>query len=663
MSTPQEPPTEELPVVSSLVNDLLAGARQYRPSQVEMAMMVYRALAEEIPAVLEAPTGVGKTMAYLIPLVRSGKKAIVSTANKALQEQIFLKDIPFVQQHVAPFDAALVKGVGNYLCLERFTNESRDPRTFELYADFAHLVESVREDTSFTGDFEALPFSLPFDLRSRINGDSDLCAWSKCDFFDRCYIRRMREIAKSAQVIVVNHTLLLLDAAIDGALLPEHDAIIIDEAHHLSEEAQSAFTTTVRPTQILSLLMQRRLQAHTPQALLADVTRLSTDLWERIEQFSFGNAAKMAFREPMPEALGLAAKLVDVAATLREQRPRNQTEKEDALYDKLITRTQNLANAIRLVFAIEKPNEYVHYVERLMAPASRTPPFQACAAPLDVASFLKEKLFEKTSTIIMASATLATVGSNPARPEESGHPNFAYFRKEVGLDPATSSQVIERILPPVFDYHSHALLYLPRGLPEPVYGTGPHVERYVQAVADEMCKLVQASRGRAFLLFSSRRMLEEVYARIASRLPFPKLCQGEMNRSELTRRFRTEPGAVLFGLKSFWEGVDIAGDTLSLVVIDRLPFGVPDDPLHEARVNAMKARGENWFGEYVLPQVVLQLKQGVGRLLRTREDRGVMAILDTRLHTRGYGRSVLNALPPARRTMQFADVERFFAQR
>ena len=247
----------------------------------------------------------------------------------------------------------------------------------------------------------------------------------------------------------------------------------------------------------------------------------------------------------------------------------------------------------------------------------------------------------------------------------SGKSNFAFFRKQVGLSYDGHPEVIENILPPTFDYKKNALLYIPRGLPEPVYGSTPQVAKYEQAIADEMQRLVEASRGRAFLLFSSRRMLDAVHDRIASHLSgelsLSVLSQAsDVSRAELRSRFRTEEGAVLFGLKSFWEGVDIAGDTLSLVVIDKLPFGQPDDPVHAAQVERMKAKGENWFGGYVLPQVVLQLKQGVGRLLRTPNDRGVMAILDTRLLTKGYGREVLNALPNARRSMQFADVERFF---
>jgi Rad3-related DNA helicase len=647
------------PMVSPLVQDLLCGGRELRPAQVEMAMAVQRALIESVPAVIEAPTGVGKSHAYLVPAIRSGKTIVISTANKALQEQLFTKDVPYLQKHLQPFGVAMLKGVGNYLCLDRLHEASKDLRTFDRFSEFQQLIDAVEHDGTFRGDFETLGFVLPGELRARVNGDSDQCAWSKCDWFDECYVRSMRDRARNAQVIIVNHTLLLLDAWVDNAIIPPHDVVVIDEAHHLAEEATSAFTVAVRPTQVASLLQLRAVQAHTPEILRREVMQLSAQLWSRIEHTSFGTTGRVTFRQPFGEALLLAAKLADVAEALRLRRPAEQSEKEAALYDKVITRTLNLSNNVRLVFSVESKGHYVHYLERVLTGRERFPSVQACAAPLNVAPFLREKLFDKKSIVILTSATLATIGPHPTRPQESGKPNFAYLRKQIGLDPARS-EVIERVLPQVFDYRSHALLYVPRDLPEPAY-VGQPAQHYTGVIAERMKGLVLASRGRAFLLFSSRRMLDDVYKRIVADLPYRVLRQGEMNRLDIIKRFREE-GAVLFGLKTFWEGVDIEGSALSLVVIDRLPFAPPDDPIHEAIVNGMKARGENWFGAYVLPQVVLSLKQGVGRLLRTSEDRGVMAILDARLNTKGYGREVLNALPGATRTSQLADVERFFAQ-
>ena len=631
-----------------------------RPAQIEMARLVARSLTQNDPAVIEASTGTGKSLAYLVPIVRSGKVAIVSTANKALQEQLFYKDIPFVQQHIQHFEAALVKGVGNYVCIDRMEAERVGMQFYAKNREFMRLVDITNDpDSSFMGDFETLDFQIPGDIRSKICADSDQCAWSKCGFFSDCYVRKMRSKADRAQIIVVNHTLLLLDAAMDGYLLPERDIIVLDEAHHLEEEATRSFTITISANSVITLLAQRMLKDHSQLSLQDAANHALQHAWDRLRLVADpGYKGRANLQSPFEEGLKLATVIADLADSLRKQRPKNMPEKEEQLFDKLLKRTQNLAQNIRTVFAVDQPQKFVYYVERVNTPGQRGGiQLQVSAAPLDVTSWLKEQLFDKCN-VICTSATLATIGpTSTAKPEEKG-PNFAYYRRRVGLDANQYPNVLERILPLTFDYESNALLYLPRDLPAPVYGEGSG--DYTKAIAREMYRLVKLSRGRAFLLFSSKRMLEEAYDLMSPHLDYPLLRQGDMPRIELTRRFREEEGAILFGLKSFWEGVDIAGEALSLVVIDKLPFDPPDDPVHEARVAQMKAAGENWFGIYVLPQAVLRLKQGLGRLLRSREDRGVMAILDTRLYTKGYGKLVLDALPPARRTANIRDVARFF---
>ncbi len=626
-------------------------SRPVRCIQVASASHLYLAGWSMIPT--------HNSLAYLVPAVRSGQVAIISTANKALQEQLFYKDIPFVQKHIKAFDAALVKGVNNYVCLDRVERERTGLQFYVKNPQFLRLLDVLKAPpTGFNGDFETLDFQLPTDIRSKVATDSDECSWSKCDYFADCYVRRMRERAQRAKVIVVNHTLLLLDAVSGGHVLPDRDVIIIDEAHHLEEEATRCFTITVSPTQIQTLLAQRMLRDHSQPSLQNEVMHTAQETWTRLQQIADPiHKSRTNLESPLEEGLHLASLLDDLANSLRKQRPTNLEEKESQLYDKLISRTQNLATNIRTVFSVSDRSKFVYYVERVEGSVNRGFIMQASAAPLDVTSFLKERLFDKCA-IICTSATLATTGPNPVHPEDKG-PNFAYFRRRVGLDPLERSDVLEHILPLTFDYEQKALLYLPRDLPAPTFGTGS--DDYMKAIAREMYKLVKLSRGRAFLLFSSKRMLDRAYELMSPHLPYPLLKQGDMTRLELTQRFRQEEGAVLFGLKSFWEGVDIAGDALSLVVIDKLPFDPPDDPVHEARVAQMKEAGENWFGTYVLPQAVLRLKQGIGRLLRTRQDHGVMAILDTRLHTKGYGKLVLDALPPARRTSSLRDVERFFA--
>ncbi|HEX6819120.1 MAG TPA: ATP-dependent DNA helicase [Ktedonobacterales bacterium] len=610
-----------------------------------MARQVATALLREEHLIIESPTGTGKSLAYLLPLVRSGKVALISTANKALQEQLFYKDIPFVQQHVQPFKAALVKGMSNYLCLDLFEEE----RPFQQLVNapaYRKLEEITGDFDVWDGDLDILPFAIPNELHGRLGADNDRCAWRACPHFADCYVRNMRDVAREAQIIVVNHTLLLIDAAMGGFLLPERDVIVIDEAHHLEEEATRAFTVTVTPGRVESLMRQKRLRENSDAGVQQKVLEANAGTWDALAHRLRWNApGRQQLGAPVEEGLRLASTLDDLAISLQRGKPITMDDKEEQLFEKLVKRTRSLALEARVAFAVAAPEERVYYVEQTSQRRRSAPPALAVsAAPLSVTELLQEKLFDKIPTIA-TSATLAVGG------------DFTFFRSRVGLTDAR-----EVVLPMAFDYRSNALLYLPRMRCEPAYGaaSGP----YLDELADEMSALIVASRGRAFLLFSSQNALRGVYERIGERLDgsdYSFLVQGQdLARAELLRQFRQRPQAVLFGLKSFWEGVDVVGDALSLVVIDKLPFDPPDDPVNEARVNRMKQAGENWFGGYTLPMAVLRLKQGIGRLLRSKDDRGVMAILDTRLYTKSYGRQVLAALPPGRRTMDIADVRRFF---
>ncbi len=616
-----------------------------RPAQVRMARSVADALESGEHAVIEAATGTGKSLAYLLPIVRSGKVSLISTANKALQEQLFYKDIPFVQKVVRPFQAALVKGMGNYLCLDRLDTEMPFQR-LAPHPAFTRMEKLLGGPEMWNGDFELLDLSLPGDIRSRIAADSDQCAWRACPCYRDCYVRQMREQAENAEIIVVNHTLLLLDIAMDGFLLPQREIVVIDEAHHLEEEATRAFTIVVTPGRVASLLAQRRLREHAGQQAQQDVADADAHTWPELERLvHHGTNGRQPLLQPLEEGLHLAGALDALANSLQRNRPDSQGSKEDQLYEKLVKRARNLAADARSVFGRKEPEERIYYVE-LGAGNRRhsTPLLSVSAAPLDVSKLLKEKLFDKITTI----ATSATLAVNN---------DFAFFRTHVGLDKAR-----EEVLPLTFNYEEQALLYVPRMRLEPAYGSasGP----YLEELAGEMGRLVEASNGRAFLLFSSRVALDTVLHHLEYLLAdeYGVIVQGrDLNRLEMLRRFRETPRAVLLGLKSFWEGVDITGETLSLVAIDKLPFDPPDDPVQEARIARMKDSGLNWFGDYVLPQAILRLKQGLGRLLRTQDDRGVMAILDKRLYTKSYGRQVLSALPPARRTSSIDDVRRFFA--
>ncbi|HEU5348248.1 MAG TPA: helicase C-terminal domain-containing protein [Ktedonobacterales bacterium] len=616
-----------------------------RPAQVTMARRVSDALESGDHLVVEASTGTGKSIAYLIPIIRSGHVAIISTANKALQEQLFYKDIPFVQRHIAPFEAALVKGMGNYLCLDRYAEEEAFQQLTHDLA-FSAMTEQMGDFDRWNGDLDLLDMPLRAELRGRVAADSDQCAWRNCPHYHNCYVREMRERARQAQVIVVNHTLLLLDAVMEGFLLPERDVIVIDEAHHLEEEATRAFTVTVTPGRVQSLLAQQRLRAHADPLITQQALAAQQQAWDALTRVARPDArGRQHLSQPLEEGLTLASAIDDLATSLQRNRPITVEGKEEQLYEKLVKRTRSLAKDARTVFGVETPDERVYYLERVGGSRRREAQLAASAAPLSVADLLREKLFDRIPTI----ATSATLAVNN---------RFTFFRERVGL-PASP----EVVLPLTFDYRTCALLYVPRLRHEPAFGaaSGP----YLDEMAREMTALVEASEGRAFLLFSSFSALEGVRGRIEGQLlddDYTVLVQGrDLNRIALLNEFRSSSRAVLFGLKSFWEGVDVQGEALSLVVIDKLPFDPPDDPVHEARVSKMKEAGVNWFGEYVLPQAILRLKQGIGRLLRTRDDRGVMAILDKRLYTKSYGRQVLAALPPARRTTAIEDVRAFFA--
>ncbi len=584
------------------------------------------------------------SLAYLLPVVRSGKTVLVSTANKALQEQLFYKDIPFIAKHVQPVQAALVKGMGNYLCLQHLSDENLAQGLIKDLA-LEKLAQMTEADT-FDGDLDVVPFALPTHLRGRVAADSDDCGWRACPFYSDCYVRHMREEAQKAQIVVINHTLLLLDVLLDGWLLPERDAIILDEAHHLEEEATRAFTVTVSPRRVESLLAQRRLREHCDAGKLEAAIGASALCWGRLtDLIRFGNSLRAPVTEEIEEGLRLGSAIADIGTSLRANRPEMMEEREEQLYDKLTRRASSLAADLRMVFKAENTEKYVYYAEREPTRRGREGMLSLSASPLFVTEMLKEKLFDRVS-VIATSATLAIDKS------------FAYYRKRVGLGEAK-----ELVLPLAFDYEHNALLYVPRLAHEPAFGKDN--TPYLDELAEQMGALVQASRGRAFLLFTSTRTLQETLRRLEAPLTnagYTLLAQGpDLGRTELLRRFRTGEQAVLFGLRSFWEGVDVAGEALSLVAIDKLPFDPPDDPVHEMRVKRMREAGENWFGEYVLPQAILRLKQGVGRLLRTRDDRGVLAILDTRLLTKGYGKQVIFALPPARRTTRISEVQAFFS--
>lgn len=644
------------------VDDLLDGGAlsqkldgySERPAQIEMARMVAHAIDNQHHAVIEAGTGTGKSHAYLLPTARSGKKAVISTANKALQDQLFGKDIRFIQENVTPVTAVLMKGMGNYLCRDRWNEYQAEllPEDEAVAGEMlAMLKDAVSEESCWDGDFETLKVEVPSSMRSAINADSDRCIGNKCKLYQDCFYYGMRERAAKAKLLFVNHALLMRDVVTGGHLLPKHDVVIIDEAHCLPDEATSAFTVTVSEKAVTMLLNLKEVQPHLKEKQSNELQDLTQRTWGRLDQLMQGaKGSKVVLSESIEAGLKLSSEIEKLAAIMENALPTSLDEKVLALHNKTVKRCENLAANLRTVFSRKDTRKYVYYLEKEAIPGKRHPRILAHAAPLTVSDQLCDTLFSQhDKPVICTSATLAT-------------PKLDFFTHQVGLDQIRRNT--ERVLPLVFDFARQALLYLPRRIPEPAYSGEDEVE-YQQAISAEMLKLVRASRGRAFLLFSSRRGMDTTYNMIAEEIRsagYPTLRQGDMPRSEMTKRFRETPGSVLFGMKSFWEGVDITGEALSLVVIDKLPFVPPDDPVQKARVDLMDQTGGKWqgFQKIAIPATTLQLKQGVGRLIRTHTDRGVMAILDSRMHSKAYGKTIVQAMPPAKVVTSILDVQKFF---
>ncbi|HWE63337.1 MAG TPA: ATP-dependent DNA helicase [Chloroflexota bacterium] len=627
-----------------------------RPGQIAMAELVMRALTRGEHAIVEAGTGTGKSMAYLIPAIYSNKTVIVSTANKALQEQLIRKDIPFLQR-VMPMQisAAIVKGRGNYICLDRFRDEEGVQSMLGGTRGWKRLLE-WKEHTS-SGDFEDLEVSVPSDLRGRVISTTRTCVGQVCDLFDHCFVELAYRRADESKIIICNHALLLADLHLRdmGAfVLPERDAIILDEAHHLEEAAINALSVQMTPADITELLENGLVKRHVDAALLERAARAGMRMGDEIRRVA-GSYQKIV-TEPLALGESFAVCLDEMAEQLRRENPHKNTmpSKEARRYERVLEWVAGAAGDARLISKVADEDSVRYTVPALEGARDRGPALRW--SPVDVSRSLQELLFARYPTIC-TSATLATRGpaQNPAGDEgeeQTPAEAFRYFRSRVGCE-----QAHEAIIPSPFEYPSQCLLYVARTMPEfSLYNQ----DEWAQGLAAHLQRLLAASRGRAFCLFTSYRTLERVYSLLAADLPFPALRQGEAPRPELLRRFKAQPGSVLFATRSFWEGVDVVGEALSLVAIDKMPFSAPDDPVVQARVERMKREGQDWFNDLMLPQATLLLKQGFGRLIRSNQDRGVVAILDSRLIRKGYGRQVINALPPARRTDKLDVVEQFF---
>jgi ATP-dependent DNA helicase DinG len=624
-----------------------------REGQLEMAQAVASALAGRGVLLAEAGTGTGKTLAYLVPAILSRQRVLVSTGTKNLQEQIFFKDLPVLREALGvPFTATCMKGRGNYLCLHRF-DAFRDSGAIRSWDETANMrtIERWLTDTE-TGDraeIEDLPEDLPF--WNDIAATSENCIGADCPRYGDCFVVKMRQKAAESDIVIVNHHLLCADAALRqgsfGEVIPRCSHAIVDEAHQLEDVATQHFGLSISSYRIEDLAgdVDRALNAkmvtddQRREALAADVRRVRDDsrrffstvhLLRHDPGAGRGSESRMRVRardlagaSDDGQALIAALEALEADIALARDVP------EDVLA--LGRRAGEVKDDLRFLLRADDLG-YVYFLE------TRGRGVFLRASPIDVSETIRDVLLDRMDSTVLTSATLTVDGA------------FDYVRSRLGI-----RQAAEVRLDSEFNYAAQAILYLPPRIPD------PRQPNFAAAAAREIVSILKLTSGRAFVLFTSYANLREVHRLAASELEFPILVQGTSPRSALLREFKTTPHAVLLATSSFWQGVDVVGEALSCVIIDKLPFASPGDPITAARVEAIEARGGSPFGEYQIPLAILALKQGLGRLLRHRQDRGVLAVLDPRLKTMAYGRRFLASLPPAPVTQNINDIGRFLA--
>ena len=666
---PNESPTRALPTLHEFFapGGILANSSlpfEHRPGQIEMARSVEQAFKERRHLIVEAGTGTGKTLAYLLPALRTGQRVIISTGTKALQDQLYFRDIPFLESLVGPLRVCYMKGRANYLCRQKLVTLRAQPLLTGLEEIDQYRQISEWEPTTETGDrseIAGLPESSA--LWHKLDARTEACLGSSCADYQRCFITEMRRKALESDIIIVNHHLFFADLSVkqeaagapDVGILPEAAAVIFDEAHELEEVASSYFGLSVSNLRFEELARDTEQFLKSRNALTADILTATQQVRERARMFFANLPMAGDGRQPFTDRAAFLETSGDLYLSVLNTLKRLEAEL-DAVRGAdeapgLKKRVIHLRGELEFLLEGSTTNMVYWMENRLGAnpqSGSASSPKQAGfrggsritylqATPIDVSELLSERVFDVIPTAILTSATLTVQGG------------FEHIRKRLGLREAR-----ELVVPSHFRYGQQALLYLPPEMPD------PREPDFPEAAAACIQRVLNITRGRAFCLFTSYSAMRDLYERLLPVLDFPLLLHGTAPRKALLEQFRSTPNAVLFGTSSFWQGVDVQGESLSCVIIDRLPFAVPNDPIVQARMKLIEDAGGKPFFEYQVPSAVITLKQGFGRLIRSLEDRGVLVLLDPRIRRQRYGQTFLASLPPYRVTTNFTDVEHFF---